>query len=82
MSFGRGCQYNHQNLRMAGVYKRDKYGMIARTKEGAKILLPEDETWCCPYCRLLFLKPNRKYRREVEKKHGSKHNRAVSKILR
>lgn len=80
--FGRGCQFRHQNLKPAGMYKRDKYGQIARHKDGERILLQEEDTWACPYCRLLFLKPNRKIRREVEKKHGKLNNRTNPKILR
>ena len=82
--FGRGCHYNHQALKPAGIYKRDKYGQFI-IKNGEKVLVTEEDTWVCPYCRLLFLKPNRKYRREINKKEEKKyvkHNRTVSKVLR
>ena len=83
MSFMRGCEFNHTNMEMAGVYKRNKYGQIKKDSKGNKIYLEPHEVWACPYCRLVFLKPPRKRWRELQKKlknHGKFNNRTVPKV--
>ncbi len=52
----------HRSYKHAGIYKRDKYGQFMTTNGGGKVLLPADETWVCPLCRVVFIRPKKKHK--------------------
>ena len=80
----------HRTFDYAGVYKRNKYGKLLKQKRGKHagdpVLLPENETWACPYCNVVFVKPksikNFKTRPLKRKTQHVINNRTVSRASR
>lgn len=67
----------HITYQHAGIYKRNMNGKLLKVKrgihKGERILVPIEDTWVCPWCRVVFLKP-KSFKRLTKPKRRKKNN--------